>query len=554
MRSFLIASCFNFQPGEPAGKSPLVRGWRASRTWLAAHPHGCALLLGTLAACGFQPLGWWAATLLGVAGLIALVAGAQHGRNAALLGWLWGLGHFTLGDNWIATAFTYQAKMPASLGWAAVVLLAAYLAVYPALAAWLACMIARRSPKTFMLSLVLAMAGSWTVSEWLRSWVFTGFAWNPLAAATLVSVAHPGLAVVLPWLGTYALSGVIVLISGCWWAVLARGKFDIAAVALLTAPIALLLQPGHVGPRDRLGTLTYTLVQPDIAQATLDDPQFFQDHFLAAATLSGSAAPGLRRVVLWPESGVQDYLRDGYPPAYYRATTFAGDPALARARLGQVVGPGSLLLTGAVDVDFSNERVVDGRNVVTAVDEYGAIRGSYAKAHLVPYGEYLPERAWLEPLGLARLVPGDIDFRPGPGPRTLDLGPWGRAGIQICYEIIFSGEVVDRAHRPDYIVNPSNDGWFGAWGPPQHLAQARLRAIEEGLPVLRPTLSGVSAVIDADGILRGVIPRGQAGRLDGMIPRAHPPTLFARLGNGLALAWAAILLLLSVVATRRQRG
>ncbi|MDP9055708.1 MAG: apolipoprotein N-acyltransferase [Pseudomonadota bacterium] len=550
MRSFPIASCFSFQPGKPAGKSPLVRGWRVCRNWLAAHPHGCALLLGTIAACGFQPLGWWPATLIGLAGLIALIAGAPRGRNAALLGWLWGLGHFTLGNNWIATAFTYQAKMPPSLGWAAVVLLAAYLAVYPALAAWLAWMMAGGSKA----AIVLAIAGSWIVSEWLRSWVFTGFAWNPLAAAALGSFTHPGLSALLPWLGTYALSGVVVLISGCWWAVLARGKFDAAAVAFLAAPIVLLLQPGHVGPRDPLGKIAYTLVQPNIDQATLDDPQFFQDHFLAAATLSNSAAPGLRRVVLWPESGVQDYLRDGYPPAYYRATTFAGDPALARARLGQVIGPGSLLLTGAVDVDFRGDRVLDGRNVVTAVDEHGAIRGNYAKAHLVPYGEYLPERTWLEPLGLARLVPGDIDFRPGPGAQTLDLGPWGRAGIQICYEIIFSGQVVDRVQRPDYIVNPSNDGWFGSWGPPQHLAQARLRAIEEGLPVLRPTLSGISAVIDADGIIRGVIPRGQAGRVDGTIPRAHPPTLFARLGNGLALGWAAILLVLSMVATRRQRG
>ncbi len=399
---------------------------------------------------------------------------------------------------------------------------------------------------------ILALAGSWAFTEWLRSWVFTGFAWNPLAVAALGPFAHPGLAAILPWLGTYALSGVVVLLAGCWWAVLARGRFDIAAVVLLAVPIALLLQPGHYGPRDPAGTLAYTLVQPNIAQPTLDDPQFFQDHFLTEASLSYSAAPALRRVVLWPESGVPDYLQNGYPPAYYRATTYADDPTLARARLGRVVGAGSLLLTGAVDVDFHGDEVADARNVVTALDEHGTILGSYAKAHLVPYGEYLPERAWLKPLGLARLVPGDIDFHPGPGPQTLDLGPWGRAGIQICYEIIFSGQIVDRAHRPDYIVNPSNDGWFGSWGPPQHLAQARLRAIEDGLPVLRSTTSGVSAVVDADGIVRGAIPRGQAGRLDGMIPPAHPPTLFARWGNLLALGWAAIWLVLSVVATRRQ--
>jgi apolipoprotein N-acyltransferase len=188
------------------------------------------------------------------------------------------------------------------------------------------------------------------------------------------------------------------------------------------------------------------------------------------------------------------------------------------------------------------------------VDEGGVIRSSYAKAHLVPGGEYLPLRPLLEPLGAARLVAGSIDFWPGPGPRTLELGDWGRAGVQICYEIIFSGQVVDRANRPDYIFNPSNDGWFGSWGPPQHLAQARLRAIEEGLPVLRSTTTGISAVIDADGIVRQYLPRLNAGRLDGLVPPAHPPTLFAQSGNVLALGWAMVLLVFSMVATRHRRG
>jgi apolipoprotein N-acyltransferase len=119
---------------------------------------------------------------------------------------------------------------------------------------------------------------------------------------------------------------------------------------------------------------------------------------------------------------------------------------------------------------------------------------------------------------------------------------------------VFSGQVVDREHRPDYIFNPSNDGWFGAWGPPQHLAQARMRAIEEGLPVLRATTTGISAVVDPGGFVRQYVARHVAGRLDGVIPPAYPPTLFARLGNLLPLGWAAVLLALSVVATRRRRG
>ena len=125
--------------------------------------------------------------------------------------------------------------------------------------------------------------------------------------------------------------------------------------------------------------------------------------------------------------------------------------------------------------------------------------------------------------------------------------------MQICYEIVFSGEVVDRDNRPDYIFNPSNDGWFGAWGPPQHLGQARMRAIEEGLPVLRSTTTGISAVIDAKGVVRDHIGMHQAARIDGYVPQALAPTLFARLGHWLTAIWALGFVLFSLVAARRFR-
>jgi apolipoprotein N-acyltransferase len=133
---------------------------------------------------------------------------------------------------------------------------------------------------------------------------------------------------------------------------------------------------------------------------------------------------------------------------------------------------------------------------------------------------------------------------------------YGRAGIQICYEIVFSGQTVDRDNRPDYIFNPSNDGWFGTWGPPQHLGQARMRAIEEGLPVLRSTTDGISAVIDADGVVRQHIESGVDGSVSGFIPPAKAPTLFAKLGNALPLLWAGFLLiaalLVQLLATRTR--
>jgi apolipoprotein N-acyltransferase len=259
--------------------------------------------------------------------------------------------------------------------------------------------------------------------------------------------------------------------------------------------------------------------------------------------------------VLWPERAVPDYLEDGYPERYYLQMTVRGDPVYARERIGKVIGAQSTLLTGVVNLDIGKKDdgvigAVSARNSVLALNGAGEITSHYAKAHLVPYGEYLPMREILGPIGLSRLVAGTIDYVPGPGPRTLDLGEHGQAGIQICYEIVFSGHVVDRKNRPDYIFNPSNDGWFGTWGPPQHLAQARMRAIEEGLPVLRSTTTGISAVIDANGVVRAHIASGKADALHGLVPAAKPPTLFARLGHLLTLGWAGLLLVLGLALPR----
>lgn len=503
-------------------------------------------MLGALAACGFQPLALWPLTLAGIGIFALLVARTERVRDALLLGWLFGLAHFTLGINWIATAFTYQAEMPAVLGWVAVLLLSLYLAVWPALAAGAA---RRMAGPGFDWPFVFALAGCWTIAEWLRAWVFTGYAANPLGAALLGGFEAQGLAALLPWVGTYALSGLAVLIGAGAALLLARRRFVPAGV-MAAALAAAMYFPAGEGAK---GTLTVSLVQPNVRQEDLSDPRMFESQFVKTTRLSVPQRPGARRLVLWPESGVPDYLRDGYPQHYYDEMTAGGDPGFARRRIGRAIGPGSMLLTGAVDLELEGGRAVAARNVVTAIDSAGTIRGSYAKAHLVPYGEYLALRWLLEPLGATRLVAGAIDFRPGPGPRTLDLGPWGKAGVQICYEIIFSGEVVDPDHRPDYIFNGFNDGWFGSWGPPQHLAQARMRAIEEGLPVLRATTTGISAIIDARGIVREHLPMHRAARIETLVPPAAPPTLFARWGNLLPLGWGLLAIVFACVARARAR-
>ena len=515
------------------------------RQFLTEHARLVAPVLGVAAATGFQPLGLWPLALAAMAAFAALLADAPDAKRAALLGWLFGVGHFTLGNSWIATAFTHQAQMPAVLGWVAVPLLSLYLALYPALAALGARALAGRARPW---ALALALAGCWTLAELLRARVFTGYAWNPFAMVLLGPFDRPGLAALSPWLGTYALSGLAVLLAGAF-AALARERRPVAG-----ALVAALLAAGMYLPADppREGTVRFTLVQPDLTQQRIADPRYYEANFVRLAQLS-EPRDTAGRLVLWPESGLADYLRPGYPQRYYDRTTAFQDPRLARERIARLIGREAVLLTGAVDLEIADGGAIGAYNAVTALKD-GAILGGYAKAHLVPYGEYLPMRPLLEPLGLSRLVAGTIDFIPGPGPRTLDLGRMGQAGIQVCYEIVFSGEVAERGNRPDYIFNPSNDGWFGPSGPPQHLAQARMRAIEEGLPVLRSTTTGISAVIDARSVVRDHFPQLEGGRIDGTIPPAAAPTAFARLGHWLTLGWAMVFLGFAAVALRRRRG
>ena len=524
-------------------------------------PALAAIVLGALAACAYPPLHLWSLGLAALAGFVWLIHAAGTWRSALWRGWWFGWAHLTLANNWIATAFTHQAKMPEVLGWAAVPLLCIYLAWYPAFAALAAHLLAKKRP---LWAFGLVLAGAWIVTEWLRGWVFTGYPWPPLGLMLLGGWEAQGIARVLPWTGTYALSGLAVLIGAAIADGLMRRDHLLGWLGFAVALALFMLPPSATGPDS---DLRYTLVQPHIPQSEINDASKFEEQFARIAALTN---PGRdqSRIVLWPESAIPDYLEPGYPERYYLQMTAGADPEFARKRIGGIIGPQSTLLTGVVNLDIGTradgtQGAVSARNSVMAIDGTGAITGNYAKAHLVPYGEYLPMRAILEPLGLSRLVAGSIDYEPGPGPRTLDLKQHGKAGIQICYEIVFSGQVTDRVNRPDYIFNPSNDGWFGSWGPPQHLAQARMRALEEGLPVLRSTTTGISAVIDANGVVRGHIGQGKADKLEGFVPAVKPPTLFAQWGHKLTLAWAALLIVLGlgqglvvprVLALARPRG
>lgn len=495
---------------DAASQAPdLVRRLAGLPAWAALL---AALAAGAVSALAFQPVGSIFAAVVGVALLLLLLAQAPAGRSF-WLGLAFGLGSFALGLGWIATAFTYQSKMPVWLGWVAVAGLSLFLALYPAVAAWAARLLTNR-----IVPLALLFAGLFTLAEILRGILFSGFAWNPLGTGWL---QLSGVAQLAALVGANGLSALAVLAGGSLAALAgARGEPGRLALVLLfpllvgmgilvprvqaplppdTATRLLLVQPGtRIEDKHAEGGLKRSLerIVRQTREALLQNP-----------------APA---AVVWPEAAVEFPLEE--------------TPGLGAA-LTEGFAPGTLLLTGGVAV----ERAADGqlagaRNSLYALDHTGQILARYDKAHLVPGGEYLPLRRIAEPLGLARLVPGSLDFLPGPGPMTWSLAGLPALSPNICYEIIFPGAVVDRADRPGFILTVSNDAWFGPWGPPQHHAQARLRAIEEGLPVVRVTPTGISGVIDPRGQLHHTLPTGGPAHALLALPAALPATAFARAG------------------------
>lgn len=495
-------------------------------------PKSVALGAGLVSALGFAPLDWWPLTLACLALLLHLVSEASNLRGALARGYWFGVGHFVVGLNWIAGAFQYQDAMPKWLGWIAVILLSLYLAVYPAMAAGLAWRWGKGRPSSF----ALVFAAGWVVTEYLRATMFTGFAWNPLGAALVPLGALPHLS---EQIGTYGLSGIAMLAAGAALA-LARRHWGFALPVLLPLTVLSFI-PKTIpvsNPADAPVQPLIRIVQPNIGQQDKHEKAFDKVNFEKLAGLTG--APGREpRLILWPEAAVPDFLEE---------------EEWARERLAALIGPRDMLVTGGVAlVEDRDGYVVGARNSSFVLTPGAEIIARYDKSHLVPYGEYLPMRPFLSAIGLSRLVPGDLDFWPGPGPQSSGVPGFGRMGVQICYEIIFSGHVIDRNNRPDFLFNPSNDAWFGSWGPPQHLAQARLRAIEEGIPVVRSTPTGISAVIDADGNLLHRLPYRKAGYIETRLPPTHPPTLFARFGNILSLGCAFFLGALGIALGRFKR-
>jgi apolipoprotein N-acyltransferase len=501
-----------------------------------------AALVGALSALAFQPVDWWPLLPIAFAGLCELLSRAPTLRRALAIGYTFGFAQFLIALNWLATAFTYQAAMPAWLGWVAVALVALCLAIYPALAAGLAWRLGRSR----RLTLLLALAGAWAITEWLRAGMFTGFPWNPAG----VVLADTPLVQAGALIGTYGLSMLVVLLGGALW--LATERKYLPSLAIAAATFFLWVLPASRVPDNPLTIKPVRIVQPNIGQQDKWRPGFSEEAARRLAALSAKPGGDRPRLLFWPEAAVTDPLADA------RADEHGAFAQFERKRAAAFIGPGEFILTGGIAVNSKDGRHVDGAtNSIFVLGPGGKVVARYDKAHLVPFGEYLPMRPLLSSIGLSRLAPGDLDFAAGPGPRTIYLGRgWRKVGMQLCYEIIFSGHVVDWSNRPDFIFNPSNDAWFGRWGPPQHLAQAQLRAAEEGLPVIRSTPTGISAIIDARGSVVKSLPWRTAGVIDGELPPpAIAPTPFARFGNliPLLLAWAMMIAAIALGSAQRYR-
>ena len=522
------------EPSRIEAAAARASGWIAAQP--ARHQNTLALSAGALSALAFAPLHLFPLLPLGFAMLLWLLDSAGTARRAAALGWIFGFGQFAVGLYWIAIAFRYQSNMPPALGLPAVLLLVGAFALFPALAAFAA---RRFGGRRASRAVVLAIC--WVAAEWLRGHILTGFPWN-LAGNGWLPLLPVAQAAAL--FGVYALSFLMVL-TGAAAAVLADRTIGARRLASFTAVVIIGLALWGTA-RLLTGTAADTSTQLHIVQAGIGqdekwNPAAERRHLWAHLDLTAEAisrhGPG---IVIWPETAIQNFIEH--------------EPS-TRYLMGRHIAAPGALITGGIRVDYEPDGMpVAMRNSLFVLTPDGEIQAHYDKSHLVPFGEYMPLRHLLAPLGLDRFAAGDIDFAPGPGVRTLRVPGVPDFGPLICYEVIFPGNVVNRAQRPSWLVNISNDAWFGhSSGPHQHLAIARMRAIEEGLPIVRATPTGVSAIIDSQGRVTASLGLGKSGVVTGALPAPRPATLYARLGD-VPVIFGLVLLSFGLAFLRRAPG
>lgn len=470
-----------------------------------------ALLCGAIAAFAQAPYNAPIPMLIGFAVAVRMFHNTTTSKQASLLGWALGVGYFGHALHWIVSPFMVDAARHGWMAPFAVLFLAGGLALFWALAFGLA---RRFSSKQSWLILL-----TWPAAELIRAYIFTGFPWAMPSQVLVPSVLGQGLAFV----GPHAMNAVIFAI-----AIVVGRPFDntrqratsIGGAAFFTA---LLFTPPVVGPAPLTDHIV-RLVQPNAAQKDKWNPElmpvFFdrQLRFTSALPANGDPAPDL---VVWSETAIPWPLE-------------TAEPALVQ--IAQAAGQASVAL-GAIRSDDDAYF-----NSLAVLDAQGGIEQLYDKHHLVPFGEYMPLSEMMSKIGIfglaARLSGG---YAAGEGAQTLDFGALGKALPLICYEAVFPQDVNAAPERPAFLIQITNDAWFGKGaGPMQHLAQARMRAIEQGLPMARAANTGISAMIDPYGRIIAALPLNTAGFVDAPLPAPLDPTFYSRTGD---LPFALVLFL-----------
>ncbi|HXE03813.1 MAG TPA: apolipoprotein N-acyltransferase [Methyloceanibacter sp.] len=524
-----------------------LKGWK--RALLAA-------FAGAISVLAFAPLHVWPVLFVSFGLLVWLLDGCHAGharlgtrlRCTTLIGFWFGFGYFLTGLYWTAEAFLVE---PWRHGWLipfAMTGLAGGMALFYAAAAALAAILWRPGAAR-----VFAMAIAFGLAEFARGHVLTGLPWN---------LVGYGLAATLPMMqaasifGVYALSLLALLLFASFFAIWAPQGSGLArpiSTALVALFFSVALASGAMWGEARLASagaattgVRLRIVQANVDQANKWRPENSAEIFntYLDLTKSGAGAQGLDGItlVVWPETAVPFLLADS---------------SEALHEIGDVLPEGTSLLVGSARVVA--ERDADGRlatervyNSLIVVSDKGEILGSYDKVHLVPFGEYLPFQDFMESLGFLQLTGIRGGFSAGTGSRLLSIPGAPLARPLICYEIIFPDEVADNSQRPGWFLNVTNDAWFGtSAGPYQHFHQAQLRAVEQGLPVVRAANTGISAIIDPYGRVLGELGLKQEGVVDGLLPEALPITKFVMWGRWVELAVLSLALVGYLAFSRR---
>jgi apolipoprotein N-acyltransferase len=506
-----------------------------------------ALVAGALSALAMAPIDFWPVMFVTFSVLVWLIDGAGAGRwggilAAAATGWWFGFGYFLAGLYWVGYAFLVDAE---TFGWLlpiAVAGLPAGLAIFTALGCALA-----RAMWTRGATRILALAVALTLVEWLRGHILTGFPWNTYGYALTGPLV---LAQAASLFGTWGLTFLAVAVFASPATLIDDPKDTPRRWLPLATSLVVLVALGIFGairlaqnPTSFVSGVHLRLMQPNTPQ---DDKfnysakQKVMEHYLTLSDRStGPQSTGMSEVthLIWPEAAFPFFLTQ---------------EADAMAQIANLLPEGAVLITGAVRPADDKPRTEQAYNSVYVIDHDGSILTVHDKVHLVPFGEYLPLQALLEHIGLQQLTKVTGGYLSGDRRRSYDVPRAPRMLPLVCYEVIFPGQAVPRDDRPGWVLNLTNDGWFGiSSGPYQHFRQARVRMIEEGLPLVRAANTGISAVVDPVGRVIRSLPLGSEGVLDSALPQAIKPTVYVRAGDtpaGLAVVAAFL-----VVIRRRMR-